>query len=178
MGKIDELKHQDYHGKRVYIYIEDDDGNFIESKIDIGVHKDLDIDQEEYCFDVCLDDNGANLLMNSKKQMFTEKLRSLLKFGIFSRRYKDIFDLYYLSDKMDVLKLLKCLETYIFMDSGMKENDIEHIIRRISTTLNNRIFQNRLNTSRRNWVNKDIKLMIKELIVFLEDVARESKVAV
>lgn len=81
--KIDELKHQDYHGKRVYIHIEDNDGDFVESKIDIGVHKDLNIEQEEYCFDVCLDDNGATLLMNSKEQMFTEKLRSLLKFGTF-----------------------------------------------------------------------------------------------
>lgn len=92
MGKIDALKHQDYHGKRIYIHIEDNDGDFVESKIDIGVHKDLSIDQEEYCFDICLDDNGANLLMDSKEQMFTEKWRSLLKFGTFSRRYKDIFD--------------------------------------------------------------------------------------
>ena len=97
---------------------------------------------------------------------------------LFSRRYKDIFDLYYLSSKIDVMKLLKCLETYIFMDSGMKENNMEDIILRVSTTLNNRTFQNRLNTSRRKWINKDIKQIIVELIVFLEDVSRESTVAV
>ena len=43
IGKIDELKHQDYHGKRIYIQIEDFDGDVIESKLDIGVHKDLSI---------------------------------------------------------------------------------------------------------------------------------------
>ena len=53
--------------------IEDFDGDVIESKLDIGVHKDLSIVQEEYCFDVCLDNDGANLLINSKEQMFTEK---------------------------------------------------------------------------------------------------------
>lgn len=79
---------------------------------------------------------------HSLTDVIPEKLRSLLKFGTFSRRYKDIFDLYYLSSKIDMVKLLKCLETYIFMDSGMKENNMEDIIRRVSTTLNNRTFQN------------------------------------
>lgn len=56
--KIDVLKKQDYYGKRVYIHIENSDENFVESKLDIGVHKALSIDQEEYCFDVCLDEIG------------------------------------------------------------------------------------------------------------------------
>ena len=38
--------------------------------------------------------------INSKEQMFTEKLRSLLKFGPNSTRYKDIFDMVYLSGKI------------------------------------------------------------------------------
>ncbi|WP_296879955.1 nucleotidyl transferase AbiEii/AbiGii toxin family protein [Thomasclavelia sp.] len=175
--RIDELKHQDYHGKRVYIHIEDDSGDYIDSKLDIGVHKDLSIIQEEYCFDVCLDDSGVSLLMNSKEQMFTEKLRSLLKFGTFSRRYKDIFDLYYLSDKVNTEKLLNCFKKYIFMDSGMKENNMEDIIRRVSTTLNNRAFQSRLNTSRRNWVNVDIKQIVVKLIMLLEDVKTETAIS-
>lgn len=92
VGEIEELKQLDYHGKRIYIHISDDSGDWIESKRDLGVHKDLSINQDEYCFDVCLDDNGASLLINSKEQIFTETLHSLLKFGSFSRRYKDIFD--------------------------------------------------------------------------------------
>ncbi len=176
IGKIDELKHQDYHGKRIYTQIEDFDGDVIESKLDIGVHKDLSIVQEEYCFDVCLDNDGANLLINSKEQMFTEKLRSLLKFGTFSRRYKDIFDLYYLSSKVDIIKLLKCLDKYIFMDSGMKENDMTDVIHRINTILNNRTYQNRIKTSRRNWINKDVKQLVVELLQFLDEVAETSVV--
>ena len=70
-------------------------GNIIATKLDIGVHSKFDIEQEEYCFE--LDSIGENvmLLMNSKEQMFTEKLSSLLRIGRFSTRYKDIFDLYY-----------------------------------------------------------------------------------
>ncbi len=50
VGRIKELKQQDYHGKRIYIRITDSTGFSIENKLDLGVHNRLDIDQEEYCF--------------------------------------------------------------------------------------------------------------------------------
>lgn len=84
---IRELKQEDYHGKRVFIVIRDKAGNTISSKIDLGVHKNLAIEQDEYCFDIYIDNEGASLLINSAEQIFTEKLRSLLKFGRFSTRY-------------------------------------------------------------------------------------------
>ena len=39
------------------------------------------------------DDEGASLLINSNEQMLSEKLRSLIKFGTFSTRFKDIYEL-------------------------------------------------------------------------------------
>lgn len=73
--------------------IADSDGTVLASKIDLGVHKHFDIEQEDFCFDVGMDDVGVSLLINSKEQMLAEKLRSILKFGPFSARYKDIFDI-------------------------------------------------------------------------------------
>ena len=131
IGKIQELSQQDYHGKRVLIRIADEFGNVIDGKIDLGVHKHLEIEQEEFCFDIAFDDEGASLLINSKEQMFVEKLRSLLKFGEFSTRYKDIYDMYYHCDKVDVTKMGNCLNTYIFNDIGMRENNIKDIVKRI-----------------------------------------------
>ena len=61
---------------------------------------------------------GVSLLINSKEQMFSEKLRSLLKFGAASTRFKDIFDIYYLKDKVSKGKLRKCFEEYILNDPG------------------------------------------------------------
>ena len=95
IGKITELKQQDYKGKRVFVEIMDSYGQTIESKIDLGVHNRFNISQEEYCFDIAFDDEGASLLINTKEQMIAEKLRSLLKFGRFSTRYKDIYDIFY-----------------------------------------------------------------------------------
>lgn len=62
-------------------------GYCVESKIDIGVHKHLELEQEEYCFDVCMDDEGASLLKNSREQSVVEKLRDLLIFGVNDKRY-------------------------------------------------------------------------------------------
>ena len=75
-NKIEQLSQQEYSGKRVYIIIKDDEGNVIESKIDLGVHANMNIEQDTYCFDVCMDDEGASLLINSCEQIFAEKLRS------------------------------------------------------------------------------------------------------
>ena len=69
--------------------------NKIETKIDLGVHKDLDIEQEKMFFDLHIIDNKVALLANSREQIFIEKLISLLKFRIASTRYKDVFDLYF-----------------------------------------------------------------------------------
>lgn len=70
-GVIEELNQQDYHGRRIHIAIQDAEGTLLSSKIDLGVHKHFDIEQEDFCFDVGIDDIGASLLINSKEQMLT-----------------------------------------------------------------------------------------------------------
>ncbi|MBR1757423.1 MAG: nucleotidyl transferase AbiEii/AbiGii toxin family protein [Lachnospiraceae bacterium] len=168
IGEITELKQQDYHGKRVYIEITDDSGDSIESKIDLGVHKNFSIKQEEYCFDIACFDEGANLLINSKEQMFTEKLRSLLKFGPNSTRYKDIFDMCYLSNLLNRDSLKICLNTYIFSDPGMREKDLDDIRRRIRSTFASEQYRNRLSKSKKNWLEMDTSAVIDKLIAYIE----------
>ena len=62
---IKRLHHQGYDGKRVFIDISDNFGNVFSTKLDIGVHKDIDIDQDELCFDLGIDSNSVTLLANS-----------------------------------------------------------------------------------------------------------------
>lgn len=56
-------------------------------KLDIGVHKYFDMEQDEYYFDFNIIDESVSLLINSKEQIIVEKLKSLLKFGITSTRF-------------------------------------------------------------------------------------------
>lgn len=167
-GAIEELSQQEYRGKRVYVNISDDSGHMFMSKIDLGVHKNIQIEQEEFCFDLCMDDVGASLLINSKEQIFTEKLRSLLRFGPISTRYKDIFDMYYLADYVDKDRLNKCFDTYIFNDSGMKENEKDAVVRRVEITFNNRIYRRNIEkASRANWLDVSIDDAFTKICQFL-----------
>jgi hypothetical protein len=167
IGKISELNQQDYHGKSVKILISDRTGTSMESKIDLGVHKRLEIEQEEYCFDITYGNEGASLLMNSKEQMFTEKLRSLLKFGSFSTRYKDIYDMYYHCDKLDKNKLKICLASYIFLDEGMRENDMSDIIKRITKVFQNKSYRSKIDSSDKRWLDECIDTILDKILLFL-----------
>lgn len=168
-GSIEELSQHEYRGKRVWINILDDHGSTFRSKIDLGVHKNLQINQEEYCFDVCMDDDGASLMINSKEQIFAEKLRALVKLGTFSGRVKDIFDLCYLSEFMDAEALMKCLHTFILDDPEMRENNLQAIIQRVNKVFSDKDFCHAVETSRRdNWLGIRASVAFERILSLLK----------
>ena len=165
-GKIEPLHHQDYDGKRVYITLIDKNHYSISSKLDIGVHKYFDIKQDEYYFDFNIIDESVSLLINSKEQIIVEKLKSLLKFGITSTRFKDVFDFYYLinNENLNKDKLLKYIDILIFQDENMREKSLKDVNRRLSSILNNSRFQSRINTANNNWLQIPIKDVIDSVL--------------
>lgn len=168
-GKIEKLHHQDYDGKRVNIRLRDLNNYMISTKLDIGVHKLFDIKQDIYCFDLGMLDENVSLLINSVEQIFTEKLKSLLKFGITSTRYKDVFDFYYLinNENLDKTKLTKYIDILIFQDSLMKEKNIESIVKRIRLIFQNRRYKLMLNQANNNWLNLPIDDVIDNILNYL-----------
>ena len=145
VGRIKELKQQDYHGKRIYVRITDSTGFSIENKLDLGVHNRLDIDQEEYCFDIAYDDEGASLLINTNEQMIAEKLRSLLRLGTLSR----------------------CLSIYIFDDPAMREKDIGGVYKRISMVFKDRMYLSNLRSRDANWLGEDVDVVLKGILDYI-----------
>lgn len=61
---IVELHHQDYNGKRVNVILKDENNFSVSAKLDIGVHKNFDIKQEEYCFNLEAINESAILIIN------------------------------------------------------------------------------------------------------------------
>ncbi len=169
IGDFEELRQQDYRGKRVYIEIADDTGHRISSKIDFGVHNRLQIEQETFCFDIAFDDEGASLLINSQEQMMAEKLRSLLRFGSLSTRYKDVYDMYYHCDHVDKEKLKECLGIYIFDDEKMREKNIDDNVKRVSRTFRDPVFRNSTDKSPRRWMDDDIDQITDHILKFLRE---------
>ena len=171
IGNITKLHHQDYNGKRVNIKLSDEFNNKIDSKLDFGVHKEFDVEQDDYCFDLSVINQNISLLINSKEQIFVEKLKSLLKFGVRSTRYKDIFDFYYLInyEKLDTKKLLKYIDILIFKDYLMEEKTVDDIINRIALVLNNRRYSNMLSLADNNWLEIPKDKVIKSVLNYFEN---------
>ncbi len=169
VGSIEELKHQDYHGKSIKVRITDNEGTFVESKIDIGVHKHLELEQEEYCFDVCMDDEGASLLKNSREQSVVEKLRALLIFGVNDKRYKDIYDVYYLKDYLNTEKFLQYIKLLIFDDATIRENTMADIVRRVENSFKDKNYLKLISTSRQRWIDEEIEIITKGIVDFPKD---------
>ena len=164
---IKELNQQDYKGKRIFVNITDEFSHQIEGKIDIGVHKDLDIEQEEYCFDICFTEDGASLLMNSKEQIITEKVKSLLRFMARNTRYKDVFDIYFLKDTADTEKLKRCFKQYIYDDDSLSVNNMSDIVSRLEMVFHNKAYIREINRSKKNWIGIEInKVLEGDLLYF------------
>lgn len=169
VGNIEDLKHQDYDGKRVYVDIEDSLNNHLSSKIDIGVHKFMTVEQDNYCFDIAFSNDGASLLINSKEQMFTEKLKSLLRFGFLSTRFKDIYDIYYLISLVDKNKLLDCFKIFIFDEHKMREKNVSDIVKRLEKTFDDETYRNALSSSKKNWLGVDDSIVLDKIITFIKN---------
>jgi hypothetical protein len=168
VAPIEELNHQDYNGKRVILELTDRNNTRIGAKLDIGVHSKVDVEQEEYCFELDNIGESVTLLINSKEQMFTEKLRSLLKLGRFSTRYKDIFDFYYLIyiAGLNKERLMKCFAEYIFDAEDMRENNIDDIHARLSGIFRNKAFIDKAGAAHNNWLELPIADVTRKIIMF------------
>jgi len=176
LGTIELLQHQDYKGKRVNIQLKDRNNFYITSKLDIGVHKNFDIKQETYCFSFDAINESATLIVNSKEQIITEKLKSLLKFGIRSTRYKDIFDFYFLINNTNLSKdkLIDIIDKLIIKDDMMKENNLNDVSNKLKQILTNKLFLNRLSDAKNNWLDLPIEDVVNNVLEYFENIVLTS----
>lgn len=97
------------------------------------------------------------------------KTEILLKFGIRSTRYKDIFGFYYLINNNNILnkdRLIKYIDLLIIKDESINQNSINEIIIRLETILNNKKFIARLDNARSNWINIPVSDVITNVILY------------
>ena len=176
VGKIEELHHQDYSGKRVYIKISDVNNYEIDTKLDIDVHKLFELEQDDYYFNLDAMEDVVSLLINSPEQIFTEKLKSLLKLGFRSTRYKDLFDFYYLInyDKLDRKKLLKSFQVIIFDDNTMFEETLENIYSRLNSIFKSNAYKRNLTNPKNNWLDIPINDAIEKVLNYIEELSKET----
>ncbi len=173
IGKIIPLNHQDYKGKRVFIAITDTEGTVLSLKMDIGIHNDLSVEQEEYAFDVGFQKDVVSLLINSPAQMIAEKLKSLVRFGTRNTRYKDVFDICFLSERADIDQLNDCIRKYIFADPTLSRvSSIQDIYSRVEKTFSNPGYLKEVEKSRLNWLDISISEVLERDLSFIKSLER------
>ena len=152
-GRIIDLKHEDYRGKRIFLVVKDKSiPRGIKTKMDIGVHTHEAIKQVDILFDVPSEEGVASLQANSVEQIFVEKLLSLLRHGVVSNRPKDVFDLYYLSDKVSVAKVKSYTQELIYGSKRCRANSKAEMMRMLDIIFTTRPFLRRLNNAKANWL--------------------------
>lgn len=166
VGSIDELKHQDYHGKRVHLCITDSFGASMETKLDLGVHDRLLLAQQELWFNTALQEDGVALMANSKEQICAEKLRSLMRIGAASTRFKDVFDVYYLlcREGVDADALDDALNVLVYDADDMCENNAKDARVRLSHVLNDRRFRRNFSNARNNWLGANVDKVVSGIL--------------
>lgn len=166
-GKIETLRQQEYKGKRIRLALTDEAGFFIETKIDLGVHARVDIAQTNRTFRVVTGENEVTLLVNPNEQIFVEKLKSLLRFGSASTRFKDVFDMYYLSSHVNRDVVRRYLQIYIFDDAGMREDGILDIVARIERIFSNQAFMHNVSRPANAWLDVPVEEAAAALVAFI-----------
>lgn len=166
-GDIKELHHEDYKGKEVHLILKDKNGMTLNAKIDLGVQADLTIEQEEYCFDVGLNDNGVMILANTKEQMFVEKLFSLLKWDIASTRFKDVYDMYFLTKYLNKERVINLISKIILSNKDLNISNLGDISKHLIDIFNNTMYLNNLKNPKFNWINIETHTVTNSIIEFL-----------
>ncbi len=170
-GEIIELNHQDYKGKRVFISITDTEGTAISMKMDLGVENDLSIKQDKYAFDLDFQEDTVSLLINSPAQMITEKLKSMVRFGARNTRYKDIYDICYLSELVNMNQLRGCIQKYIFDDATLRNvSDMKAVVTRIERMFTNPNYLRELHKSDKNWLDISDDEVLERDIAFIKSI--------
>lgn len=126
--------------------------------------------QDELFFDTALQDGGVSLMANSKEQICAEKLRSLLRIGVASTRFKDVFDVYYLlcREGVNLDAFNHAMSLLIYNDSSMRENNGADVRIRLNQVLNNKRFQRNLANAKNNWLGANIDKVISGILRYFE----------
>lgn len=167
-GTITELRQDDYRGKRMFLMLSDGSiKKSLTTKVDVGVHRHAEIRQVECAFSALEGERKASLLANSKEQIFVEKLLSLLRHGFLSTRAKDVFDMYYLMDKVSCRKLKVFARALILNNRKCPMRKPRQIVDFVGEVFKSRRFRRMLASRDSNWLDVRPDTVTSELVGFV-----------
>ncbi|MBP3569912.1 MAG: hypothetical protein J6K04_12200 [Lachnospiraceae bacterium] len=79
---------------------------------------------------------------------------------------REMMDMYYLKDELNIDKFLQYIDLLIFKDESMRENTMDDIVRRLENCFKDKKFLKRVSTSRQRWIDEDIEIIGEGIIGF------------
>lgn len=76
--------------------------------------------------------------------------------------------MYYHRNQMKLDGLDKCLSTYIFNDTGMREKSMQDIVRRVNSVFSDASYKRRVDGSDKRWLDDDIDEIFCGICDFLK----------
>ena len=92
----------------------------------------------------------------------------MLRLGIASTRYKDVYDLFYLCREVDIAVLKEFLRIYIFDDENMFESTSRDIETRLISILSNKVFRKRMENPDYAWLDEPVDSIVSTLLKFVQ----------
>lgn len=169
-GPIKQLHQEDYRGVRIHVAIKDANNDALQLKMDIGVHTHLEISQRNAAFSFFNKEKTVFLQVNPPEQIFAEKIMSLGRLGAISTRYKDLYDMYYLSSKIGLNKeeLSSILKSF-FNKTIKGPRDFDSLRKSIQSTLNNEMFKKEAINITNKWLDADYEEVKTEILKTLSE---------
>ena len=98
-------------------------------------------------------------------------MKSLLKLGGASTRYKDILDFYYLINvgNINKEKLIKYFEIIIFNDLNIDENSMKDVYNTLNTILKKKRYLENFNTFKNNWLELPVTEIVDNILTFMKE---------
>ena len=99
-----------------------------------------------------------------------EKLLSLLRHGIVSRRPKDVFDMYYLSPRLNRNVLRTYMASLIYASTRCKERSKEEVLDSLHRTFSSKRYLSKLGSARVNWIGVSPKVATSTVAEFIASI--------
>ena len=109
-------------------------------------------------------------MVNSKEQIFVEKLIPVIKFGLLSTRYKDFYDLYWLikNGNIDSSKVVKILNKKVFSHRINDIDSLEKLIKVVNNVLSDKNYIKTMSNRKNNWLDVEITDLKDTIINYLK----------
>ena len=84
--------------------------------------------------------------------------------------------MFYQRGKLNEINLMNCFQILIFEDTGMRENNMRDIVRRVEKVFSDTGYKERVDRSDKRWLDNDINEIFDAILTYLSYLQLKGKI--